>query len=100
MKFVKIFNKNVKGNHYVIICNKVKCRENHPFKCNHIYCTKNAQSCINFYNLNRPSASMLKLPQRTNKHSLYESKIKDCNLKQYKLNEKDRYSQSCKPIPT
>jgi hypothetical protein len=72
-------------NTYIIDCNQVKCHGNHPFKCNHIYCTKNAKSCIDFYNLNRPSASMLKLPQRTNKHSMYESKIKDCNLKQYKL---------------
>jgi hypothetical protein len=76
-------------NHYVIICNQVKCHGNHPFKCNHIYCTKNAKSCIDFYNLNRPSASMLKLPQRTNKHSMYESKIKDCDSENYKRNEKD-----------
>jgi len=74
-------------NSYFIDCNQVKCHGNHSFKCNHIYCTTNAKSCIDFYNLNRPSASLLKLPQRINKNSMFESKIKDCNLKQYKLNK-------------
>ena len=84
-------------NTYIIDCNQVKCHGTHKFKCNHIYCTKNAKSCIDFYNLNRPSASMLKLPQRTNKHSMYESKIKDCNLKQYKLNKENvcKNEKSC-----
>jgi hypothetical protein len=74
-------------NSYFIDCNQVKCHGNHSFKCSHIYCTTNAKSCIDFYNLNRPSASLLKLPQRINKNSMFESKIKDCNLKQYKLNK-------------
>jgi hypothetical protein len=84
-------------NHYVIDCNQVKCHGTHQIKCNHIYCTKNPKSCIDFYNLNRPSASMLKLPQRANKHSMYESKIKDCNLKQYKLNKENvcKNEKSC-----
>jgi hypothetical protein len=76
-------------NIYNIECKKTKCEASHQFKCNQIYCTKNARSCIDFYNLNRPSFSILRLPQRKNSHSLSSKQIKDCKLKEYKLNEKD-----------
>jgi hypothetical protein len=76
-------------NHYVIDCNQVKCHGNHPFKCNQFYCTKNAKSCIDFYNFNRPSASMLKLPQRKKTHLLYANIIKACDSKKYNLNHEN-----------
>jgi hypothetical protein len=76
-------------NHYVSECDPVKCHGNQSFKCNRIYCTKDAKSCIDFYNLNRQSYSMVRLPQNNNRHSLFLSKIKSCALKEYKLKQQD-----------
>ena len=76
-------------NLYHTECEPVKCHGSHNYKCNNIYCTTNAKSCNDFYNLNRPRTSMLKLPQRANSHSLYTNQIKDCKQKEYKLNHKD-----------
>ncbi len=56
-------------NLYHTECEPVKCHGSHNYKCNNIYCTTNAKSCNDFYNLNRPRTSMLKLPQRANSHS-------------------------------
>jgi len=74
---------------YSVDCKQVKCHGNHSFYCNEIYCTNNAKSCIDFYNLNRPSISTLRMPQRKIISSVYVSQIKDCKLIDYKLKHQD-----------
>jgi len=74
---------------YKLNCKQLKCQGSHPFHCNEVYCTNNAKSCIDFYTSNRPSISTLRLPHRPNSNSLYAIQIKDCKLKDYKLEHQD-----------
>jgi hypothetical protein len=75
---------------YALNCGMTKCEDrNHKYKCNQMYCSVDMKTCEEYKNKIRSAASMLKLTQPNEKLTLFNQKIKDCNVKEYKLNKQD-----------